>query len=53
MKRSIIAVTVAAALVGGCRLYFWAGSHELAIPPEPEATPAPTATPEPTPRSVY
>jgi len=28
---------------GGCRLYFWAGDHELAIPPEP----TPTATPAP------
>lgn len=53
MKRSIIALMVAAALAGGCRLYLWAGSHELVIPPQAEATPTPAASPQPTPPSVY
>lgn len=53
MRRSIAVAILAALLAGGCRLYFWAGSHQLTIPPEPEPTPTPTATAEPTPHGVY
>ncbi|MBI2962391.1 MAG: hypothetical protein HYY35_01435 [Deltaproteobacteria bacterium] len=53
MKRSMAVVMIAAALAGGCRLYLWAGSHELVIPPHAEATPTPAASAQPTPPSVY
>jgi hypothetical protein len=41
-----ILLFVVIALACGCRLYFWAGEHELTLPPEPkesmEATPTPS-----------
>ena len=45
MRRSIAAALFAAVLSAGCRLYLWAGSHELEIPPGAEPTPTPAATP--------
>ncbi len=46
MRRTLVAVALAASLAGtGCRLYFWAGSHELTIPPAPSETPSSRLTP--------
>jgi hypothetical protein len=52
MRPLAVALAIAAALLGGCRLSLWSwtsgsGTHELSIPP-PAAT-----TPEPTPESRY
>lgn len=41
---AVILLLVSALAIAGCRLYLWAGDHELSIP-----TAAPTATPEPSP----
>lgn len=52
MKRSV-AVTlllVSALAVAGCRLYLWAGDHELSIP---AAAATPTPEPSPTASSSY
>jgi len=43
-------VLLAAMLGGGCHLHFWAGEHEVTIPPM-AATPTPS--PAPTPESRY
>ncbi|MGH7896667.1 MAG: hypothetical protein ACREQQ_01865 [Candidatus Binatia bacterium] len=43
MKR-FVAGMLLAALASGCKLYLWAGSHELEFPPE-VATPTPTPEP--------
>jgi hypothetical protein len=41
--RAIVAAAlVLIALAAGCRVFLWAGDHELAIPPLPEPTPSPT-----------
>jgi hypothetical protein len=45
MIRTTVVAFAAAALCAGCRLYLWAGSHELAIPPAAESTPTPSVTP--------
>jgi hypothetical protein len=44
MTPRLAVVLFAAVLAAGCRLYLWAGSHELTIPPEATPTPEPTAT---------
>jgi hypothetical protein len=51
MSRLLPSFTLLAALLGaGCHLHFWAGEHELTIPPQ-AATPTPS--PAPTPESRY
>jgi hypothetical protein len=55
MSRAIVAALLAGACCAGCRLYLWAGSHELTIPPgaEPTATPAVPPALVTTPSGVY
>ena len=44
---AVAAAAFLAAVVPGCiRFYFWAGEHELAVPPEPAGEPTPEPTPE-------
>lgn len=47
-KQEAIMLLIAACLAaGGCvRLYFWAGEHELTVPPEPEKETTPTPLPD-------
>lgn len=47
---ALILLLVSALAVAGCRLYLWAGDHELSIPP---AAASPTPEPSPTASSSY
>ncbi len=51
MKRFVLVALFT--LLGGCQLHFWAGDHDVYIPPSARPTPTPTATPYPTPESSY
>jgi hypothetical protein len=46
MRLAIAMVLLATALAtAGCRMYLWAGSHELTFPPASGEAPEPTPTP--------
>lgn len=52
--RRLIALGMLAVLLGaGCKVYLWAGRHELELPPGEKPTPERATTAAPTPEARY